>query len=132
MDVKTAFLNGYLDEEVNMEQLEGFIVPGHENKVCKFVKSLYGLKQTPKQWDEIYVVVSNGIHLNEANKSIYSKVCNNHYVIICLYVHDMIIFNDNNTCIKDTKFFLPSHFDMKDLVIPYLVLKYIGMIMQMP
>ena len=49
MDVKTAFLNGDLDEEVYMEQPEGFIVPGQEKKVCRLVKSLYGLKQAPKQ-----------------------------------------------------------------------------------
>ena len=44
MDVKTTFLNGELNEEIYMEQLEGFIVPGQEKKVCKLVKSLYGLK----------------------------------------------------------------------------------------
>ena len=47
MDVKTAFLNGDLDEEIYMEQPEGFIVPGQEKKVCRLVKSLYGLKQAP-------------------------------------------------------------------------------------
>ena len=49
MDVKTTLLNGELDEEIYMEQLEGFIVPGQEKKVCWLVKSLYGLKQAPKQ-----------------------------------------------------------------------------------
>ena len=49
MDVKTAFLDGELEEEIYMEQLEGFIVPGKEKKVCRLVKSLYGLKQAPKQ-----------------------------------------------------------------------------------
>ncbi|PKI57121.1 hypothetical protein CRG98_022485 [Punica granatum] len=48
MDVKTAFLNGDLDEEIYMEQPEGFVAPGKERKVCKLVKSLYGLKQVPK------------------------------------------------------------------------------------
>ena len=52
MDVKTAFLNGELDEEVYMEQPEGFVLPGNEKKFCKLTKSLYGLKQDPKKWHE--------------------------------------------------------------------------------
>ncbi|CAM8887194.1 unnamed protein product [Rhodiola kirilowii] len=50
MDVKTAFLNGDLEEEIYMEQPEGCRVPGQGRKVCKLVKSFYGLKQAPKQW----------------------------------------------------------------------------------
>ena len=52
MDVKTTFLNGYLEEEIYMLQPEDYITPGQENNVCKLNKSLYGLKQAPKQWHE--------------------------------------------------------------------------------
>jgi len=48
MDVKTAFLNKYIDEEIYIEQLEGFKVSGHERKMCKLVQYLYSLKQAPK------------------------------------------------------------------------------------
>ncbi|GJX54085.1 zinc finger, CCHC-type containing protein [Tanacetum coccineum] len=70
MDVKTAFLNGDLDEEVYMKQPEGFVMPGNEHKVCKLVKSLYGLKQAPKQWHQKFdeVVLSSGFHLNQSDK----------------------------------------------------------------
>ena len=47
MDVKTAFLNGELDEEIYMDQPDGYVVEGQEGKVCKLLKSLYCLKQEP-------------------------------------------------------------------------------------
>ena len=49
MDVKTTFLNGELEEEIYMDQFDGFVANGQEEKVCKLLKSLYDLKQTPKQ-----------------------------------------------------------------------------------
>ena len=52
MDVKSAFLNGYLKEKVFMSQPEGFVVKGQEHKICKLIKSLYGLKQAPQTWYE--------------------------------------------------------------------------------
>ena len=48
MDVKTAFLNGELKEKIYMDQLEGCMIPGEEQKVYRLVKSLYGLMQAPK------------------------------------------------------------------------------------
>ncbi|GKC22394.1 zinc finger, CCHC-type containing protein [Tanacetum coccineum] len=70
INVKTTFLNGELDEEVYMNQPQGFIMPGNENKVCKLIKTLYGMKQEPKQWHQKFdeVVLSNGYLLNQADK----------------------------------------------------------------
>ncbi|GJT45275.1 retrovirus-related pol polyprotein from transposon TNT 1-94 [Tanacetum coccineum] len=72
MDVKTAFLNGDLEEEIYMNQLEGFIAPGQESKVCRLVKSLYGLKQAPKQWHQKFdhTMLESGFKINEMRKGI--------------------------------------------------------------
>ena len=50
MDVKKAVLHGDLDKEIYMEQPKGFVVPGKEHMVCKLTRSLYELKQAPRQW----------------------------------------------------------------------------------
>ena len=70
MDVKTAFLNGELEEEIYMDQPEGCMVLGDKKKVCMLVKSLYGLNQAPKQWHRKFdhVLISNGFSINDANK----------------------------------------------------------------
>lgn len=124
MDVKTAFLNGDLEEEIYMEQPEGFIVPGKEKKVCRLVKSLYGLKQAPKQWHQKFdeIMLSNGFKINECDKCVYTKSTQHGYVIVCLYVDDMLIFGSNNDMIKSTKRILTSKFDMKDLGVADVIL----------
>ncbi|KAK1413803.1 hypothetical protein QVD17_35586 [Tagetes erecta] len=118
MDVKTAFLNGDLDEEIYMKQPEGFVMPGQEHKVCKLVKSLYGLKQAPKQWHQKFddAVLSNGYMINQADKCVYSKFDKSGKgVIICLYVDDMLIFGTSQDQVDKTKEFLSSKFSMKDM-----------------
>ena len=118
IDVKTAFLNGDLEEEIYIDQPKGYIAKGNEQKVCKLVKSLYGLKQKPKQWHDKFdkVIVSNGYLINEADKCIYYKSYDtNTYVIICLYVDDMLIFGTSINVINETMNFLTFNFDMKDM-----------------
>ncbi|GAU26739.1 hypothetical protein TSUD_317370 [Trifolium subterraneum] len=117
MDVKTAFLNGDLEEEIYMEQPEGFVIHGQETKVCKLDKSLYGLKHAPKQWHEKFdnLMVSNGFRLNESDKCIYYKCDGNICTIICLYVDDMLIFGSNLSAVNNVKSLLGNNFDMKDL-----------------
>ncbi|GJV76161.1 zinc finger, CCHC-type containing protein [Tanacetum coccineum] len=96
VDLPPAFLNGELDEEVYMNQPQGFIMPVNENKVCKLIKSIYGLKQAPNQCHQKFneVILSNGYLLNQADKCVYSKFDESgKEVIIFLYVDDMLIFS---------------------------------------
>nr|KAJ0211662.1 hypothetical protein LSAT_V11C400220750 [Lactuca sativa] len=118
MDVKSAFLNGDLDEEIYMKQPEGFVIPGNEHKVCKLKKSLYGLKQTPKKWHQKFddVVLSNGFALNQADKCVYRIFdTSSKGVMICLYVNDMLIYGTDLEEVDKTKKFLSSGFEMKEL-----------------
>lgn len=76
MDVKTAFLNGDLEEEIYMAQPEGFVADGEEQHVCKLKKSIYGLKQASRQWYLKFdrVITSHGFKENVVDKCIYLKV----------------------------------------------------------
>ncbi|GJT52185.1 putative reverse transcriptase domain-containing protein [Tanacetum coccineum] len=118
MDVKTSFLNSELEEEVYMNQPQGFIMHGNENNMCKLIKSVYRLKQAPKQWHQKFdkVVLSSGRLLNQADKCVYRKLDKfGKGVIICLYVDDMLIFGTNQVQVDLTKELLSSKFSIKDI-----------------
>jgi hypothetical protein len=93
MDVKTAFLNGQLEEEVYIEQPKGFVVQRKESYVCKLKKALYGLKQTPRGW---YARIDSYLQsLDFSNSAVdpnlYFKVIENHPLILILYVDDLFL-----------------------------------------
>ncbi|GJR29762.1 retrotransposon protein, putative, ty1-copia subclass [Tanacetum coccineum] len=115
---------GDLEEEIYMNQPEGFIAPGQEGKVCRLVKSLYGLKQAPKQWHQKFdhTMLESGFKINECDKCVYVKDTSSGYVILCLYVDDMLIIGSNDKMIKSTKDMLKSKFDMKDMGLADVIL----------
>jgi len=79
MDVITAFLYGTLDEVIYMKQPEGFIKKGQEHLVCRLLKSLYGLKQSPRQWNKRFdsFVTSHGFKRSVFDPCVYLKKVNN-------------------------------------------------------
>jgi hypothetical protein len=117
MDIKTTFFNGEMEEEIYMTQLDGLVVKGQEDKVCKLQKSLYGLKQVPKQWLEKFdlTLISAGISVNEADRCVYYRHGGGQGVILFLYVDDILIFRTSLDVINEVKTFLCQSFDMKFL-----------------
>lgn len=117
MDVKTAFLNGDLHENVYMTQPEGFISEGQEHLVCKLKKSIYGLKQASRQWylkfDE--VMKKNDFIRNQVDQCIYLKMSGRNFIILVLYVDDILLASSNIDLLHESKRLLSRHFDMKDL-----------------
>ena len=94
LDVKIAFLHGDLKEEIYMDHLEGFNVKGKEHMVCKLKKSLYGLKQTSRQWYKKFdsFMVGHGYTRTNANHCMYViKFSISKFVILLLYVDDVLI-----------------------------------------
>ena len=99
LDVKTAFLHGDLDEEIYMEQPQGFASPGREHLVCRLCKSLYSLKQAPRQWYRTFdeFVQSLGFLRSDEDHCLYSKDApDGSPIYLILYVDDMLL-SDRHT-----------------------------------
>ncbi|KAL8160866.1 hypothetical protein V2J09_012355 [Rumex salicifolius] len=117
MDVKTAFLNGSLEEEVYMSQPEGFVEDGKEDLVCLLRKSIYGLKQASRQWYIKFhdTITAFGFTENIVDQCIYLKVSGSKFAFLVLYVDDILIAGSDLSLLKETKSFLSSNFEMKDM-----------------
>ncbi|CAM8980353.1 unnamed protein product [Rhodiola kirilowii] len=117
MDVKTAFLHGDLKEEIYMVQPQGFEVPGKEKLVCKLQKSLYGLKQAPRQWYKKFdSFMSNSKFTRcQDDHCCYVRKSDNSYIILLLYVDDMLIAGECKLEIEKVNMDLSKEFTMKDL-----------------
>ncbi|GKA92265.1 retrotransposon protein, putative, ty1-copia subclass [Tanacetum coccineum] len=114
-DVKTAFLHGNLEEVIYMRQ-----PPGYEqgNKVCLLKKSLYGLKQSPRQWYKRFdeYMLSNGFKRSSYDNYVYYRsYAPGEYIYLLLYVDDMLITCKSKAEIRSTKSLLKKEFDMKEL-----------------
>jgi len=96
MDVKTAFLNVELEEEIYMEQLQGFVHQGGEHLVCKLHKSLYGLKQSPRAWNQKLDAFFKSIEFmkSEADLSVYVTQVGDVKFFIVVYVDLILVCND--------------------------------------
>ncbi|KAD4888008.1 hypothetical protein E3N88_20081 [Mikania micrantha] len=117
MDVKTAFLNGHLSEDVYMVQPDGFIDPKYSSKVCKLNKSIYGLKQASSCWNLRFdqKIKEFGFIKNEDEPCVYRKASGSTISFLILYVDDILIIGNNIPMINEVKHCLGTCFAMKDL-----------------
>ena len=99
-DVKTAFLNGKLSEEVYMRQPEGY--DDGSGRVCRLHKSLYGLKQSSRNWNETFsrFIEQEGFHATAEDTCVYLRKRGNDWTIICLYVDDGLIAGTNESSVS--------------------------------
>ncbi|GJV84472.1 putative RNA-directed DNA polymerase [Tanacetum coccineum] len=117
MDVKTAFLNGRLDEDIYMEQPEGYVDPKFPNGVCKLQRAIYGLKQASRQWNKRFdeEIKRFGFIQNRDEPCVYRKASGSDVVFLILYVDDILIMGNNIPKLKEVKDYLGKCFSVKDL-----------------
>eukprot|EP00253_Pinus_taeda_P003704 PITA_03704 len=117
MDVKLAFLNGVLIEEVYIEKPLGYEKKGQEHKVCRLKKALYGLKQAPRAWYSRIdsYLLENGFEKCEGEPTLYIKEKDGKILIVVLYVDDVIFIGNDDYLIVNFKIVMKEEFEMTDM-----------------
>ena len=105
MDVKTAFLNGNLKEDVYMIQPEGFVIHEDAGKVCKLQKAIYGLKQASRSWNIRFdeVVKEFGFIRNDEESCVYKKFSGSTKAFLILYVDDILLIGNDVNFLSEIK-----------------------------
>ncbi|CAL8162045.1 unnamed protein product [Prunus armeniaca] len=114
MDVKTAFLNGVLNEEVYVEQPKGFEDPHHPNDVFRLKKALYGLKQALRAWYERLSshLLGNGYVRGSVDKTLFVKRFKKDVLIAQVYVDDIVVGSTSDLHVQDFIHVMTSEFEM--------------------
>ncbi|KAJ0844964.1 putative RNA-directed DNA polymerase [Helianthus annuus] len=118
LDIKTAFLHGNLEEKIYMKQPQGFEDTDKPDQVCLLKRSLYGLKQSPRQWYLRFdgYMVSKGFKRSEYDTCVYYKEYDTQeFIYLLLYVDDMLLACKDKGQISATKRMLMAEFNMKEL-----------------
>jgi len=117
MDMKLAFLNGVLMEEVYIGQPLGYEKKGQEHKVCKLKKSLYALKQAPRAWYSRIdsYLLEKRYEKCEGEHTLYIKEKVGKILIVMLYVYDVIFTGNDDYLIENFKAVMKEEFEMTDM-----------------
>jgi hypothetical protein len=113
-DVKSAFLNGPIKEEVYVEQPLGFEDSEYPNHVCKLSKALYGLKQAPRAWYECLrdFLITNGFKVGKADPTLFTKTIANDLFVCQIYVDDIIFGSTNKSTCEEFSRIMVQKFEM--------------------
>ncbi|KAJ1704622.1 hypothetical protein LUZ63_004403 [Rhynchospora breviuscula] len=114
MDVKSAFLNGWIDEEVYVQQPPGFVDHFNPNHVFKLHKALYGLKQAPRAWYGrlCTFLLDNGFIRGKMDTTLFTKKKDDHLLLVQIYVDDIIFGSTNATLAQEFSSLMSSEFEM--------------------
>ena len=114
MDVKSAFLNGDLEQEVYVEQPPGFIDPEFEDFVYFLFKALYGLKQAPRTWYDTLseFLLENGFTRGFVDKTLFHKKHKNDIILVQVYVDDIIFGSTNEALYARFAKLMQSRYEM--------------------
>ena len=105
MDVKNAFLQGTLEEEVYMTLPPGHRLENNTNLVCRLKKSIYGLKQSPRAWygKLSHFLINYGFKVSHSDNSLFTKHKGNDTIVVLVYVDDIIVTGNNQNKIDEVK-----------------------------
>uniref|UniRef100_A0A8R7PM28 Reverse transcriptase Ty1/copia-type domain-containing protein n=1 Tax=Triticum urartu TaxID=4572 RepID=A0A8R7PM28_TRIUA len=117
MDVKSAFLNGNLAEEVYVQQTPGFVAAGQEHKVLRLRKALYGLHQAPRAWNAKLdaTLVAMGFRRCNSEHAVYARGSGHELLLLGVYVDDLVIAGADTREIDNFKTEMKGTFKMSDL-----------------
>ena len=115
LDIKTAFLHGSLDEEIYMEQPEGFIKPGDEDKVCRLIKCIYGLKQASRVWNTKFndFLLKFGLIRSTADPCVYYRHQEEEITFVIIYVDDGLVCSSKKETLDKILEHLNTTFEMR-------------------
>ena len=117
--MKSAFLNGELNEEVFVDQPKGIIEEGSEDKVCKLNKALYDLKQAPRAWYSKvdHYFLQHGFKRSDNESTLYKKMKeSNDILLVCIYVNDIIYLGSSQSLLEEFKAFCAENEIQRQLI----------------
>ncbi|KAL0287108.1 UNVERIFIED_CONTAM: Retrovirus-related Pol polyprotein from transposon TNT 1-94 [Sesamum angustifolium] len=117
MDVKTTFLNSFIEEEIYIDQPEGFTSVGEEQKVYRLQMSIYGLKQASQSWNTHFdeVIPCYNFIKNEFDPCVQKKISRSTVVYLVLYLDDILLIGNDVKMLGDIKAWLSTQFSIKDM-----------------